>query len=180
MFTFLFASQGPRLSSEFPRICGSVPMPQGQLHGPKEGLPCVVIGKRTGNRGIFFSPEDGTPTFPHTDCWSTRWGWEARGKWRLLSALFFLLMLNWMDQDWWTGAAFAHLLRKAADCILTDRRGAVSSSNPPDSSSPHCPLDTITAGVFLCLFFSFLKPSISIPSLLVTYECVSVKILLHK
>lgn len=52
--------------------------------------------------------------------------------------------------DW---CCFAHLLRKAVDWILTDRRSAVSSSNPPDSSSPHCPLDTITAGVLLFLFY---------------------------
>lgn len=92
---------------------------------------------------------------------------------------------NWKDRDWWTGAAFAHsLLRKAVDCILTDRWSAVSSAA----------LHLIRPILLLLLtahwiasrrvsfcFFSFLfNLSIFIPSLLVTYECVSVKILLHK
>lgn len=60
----LIVPQGPRLSSEFPRIRRSVPMPQGQLHGPKEGLPCVVIRSRT--RMGRFCPEDGKPNVPCT------------------------------------------------------------------------------------------------------------------
>lgn len=65
-----------------------------------------------------------------------------------------------MDQDWWTGAAFC-APPGGKQWIVSSRTdgSAVSSSNPADSSSPHCPLDTITAGVSLflslCFFFFF-------------------------
>lgn len=52
-----------------------------------------MICRRT-RIGGFRPPENGTPTFLHSDCGSTHWGWEARGKWRLLSARFSLINIK--------------------------------------------------------------------------------------
>lgn len=114
-------------------------MRQGQLHGPRKYVPCVVIRRPLG-RGLSW---DGTAPFPHSisppppDCWSTQRG--AIGKWRLPLAFFYR-----MDQD-------------LADCCCCCRTrflwgkqrivpswtdGALSpqyrsSSNQPDSSATH-------------------------------------------
>lgn len=49
--------QGPRLSSEFPRVCRSISMHQGKLHGPKECVPCVVIRRQDQHWGFILKME---------------------------------------------------------------------------------------------------------------------------
>lgn len=142
-------SQGTRLSSEFPRICRGIQMPQGELHGPSKHMPCVVIHRLSG-RGLFWG---GSPLSPYSisPLWLLEHLWGAIGKWEIPLALY------WMGQDRWTDAA-----------VCTSSKE--SSGLHPHRQTEHClsDYDTVVHLIsliillltgynhFLCFYFSSL------------------------